>query len=84
MELEGTRWNDEARARLERIPIAFIRGKVEKGLEAFAQRQGIDVITAEVMQEALAGDGRSRMLGRKPLFRKRVSFEQVSNEEDPD
>jgi radical SAM protein with 4Fe4S-binding SPASM domain len=68
--LEGTRWNAEARARLERIPIVFIRTKVEKALEAYAQRQGIDVITPEVMQKALPGDGRSKMLGSKPLFRK--------------
>ena len=37
---------------------------------AYAQRQGIDVITPELMQEALPGDGRSKMLGSKPLFRK--------------
>jgi radical SAM protein with 4Fe4S-binding SPASM domain len=76
--LEGTRWSAEARARLERIPIVFIRAKVEQGLEAYAQRQGIDVITPEVMQDALPGEGRSRMLGRMPPFRKQV--EKPENE----
>ena len=51
----------------------FIRGKVEQGLEAYAQRHGIDVITPEVMQESLAGDGRARMFGGMPLFRKGVA-----------
>ena len=73
LELAGARWSPEARARLERIPIAFIRGKVEQGLEAYAQRQGIDVITPELMQAALAGEGRSRMLGMRSPFRKQVS-----------
>ena len=69
----GARWSAEARARLERIPISFIRGKVEQGLEAYAQRQGIDVITPALMQDALAGEGRSRMLGMKSPFRKQVA-----------
>jgi radical SAM protein with 4Fe4S-binding SPASM domain len=80
VQLEGTRWSAEARARLERIPIAFIRGKVEKGLEAYAQRQGIDVITPEVMQRGLPGEGRPKMLGRMPLFRKQV----MKPENEPD
>ncbi len=54
-------WSAEARARLERIPIAFIRGKVKLGLETYAHRQGIDLITADVMKAALAGEGRSEM-----------------------
>jgi radical SAM protein with 4Fe4S-binding SPASM domain len=70
LKLEVARWSEEARARLERIPIVFIRGKVEQGLEAYAQRHGIDVITPEVMQDSLAGEGRARMLGRMPFFRK--------------
>ena len=73
MEPIAASWSEEARARLERIPIAFIRGKVEKGLEAYAQRQGIDQITPELMQEALAGEDRSKMLGMKSPFRKLMS-----------
>ena len=73
VELEGTRWSAEARARLERIPIVFVRRKVEQGLEAYAQRQGIDLITPELMQKALAGEGRSKMLGSMPPFRKQLT-----------
>jgi radical SAM protein with 4Fe4S-binding SPASM domain len=66
-EFEEILWSEEARARLERIPIAFIRGKVKRGLEAYAQRQGLGRITAEVMKEALAGEGRSWMFGDSPF-----------------
>jgi radical SAM protein with 4Fe4S-binding SPASM domain len=82
LELEGTRWSEEARARLERIPIAFIRGKVEQGLEAFAMRQGIEVITPEVMEQALPGEGRPRTFGGMPLFRKQVARKQVGKQRD--
>ena len=51
-------WSPEARARLERIPIAFIRGKVERGIESFARRRGAAVITAELMEEGMQGSGR--------------------------
>lgn len=51
-------WSDEARARLERIPIAFIRDKVKQGLEAYAQRKDVRTITADLMKEALSGEGR--------------------------
>lgn len=55
LKAEGIVWSEAAQARLERIPIAFIRNKVRKGVEAYAQRQGAKRITAEVMNEALAG-----------------------------
>ncbi len=64
------RWSAEAQARLEHIPLAFIRDKVKQGLEAFAQRQGLDLITADVMKEALAGDERSEKFGKMPGFSK--------------
>jgi AdoMet-dependent heme synthase len=51
-------WSAAARARLERIPIAFIRSRVERGIEAYARRQGAPVITAEVMDAGLQGSGR--------------------------
>jgi radical SAM protein with 4Fe4S-binding SPASM domain len=66
LRVEGIRWSPEARARLERIPIAFIRGKVKQGLEAYAARQGIDLITPEVMKEGLASEGRPGRFGRPP------------------
>jgi radical SAM protein with 4Fe4S-binding SPASM domain len=48
-------WDAEAQARLDRIPLAFIRKKVKQGLESFAQRQDIRLITPEVMKEGMAG-----------------------------
>ncbi|MCK6619222.1 MAG: radical SAM protein [Calditrichaceae bacterium] len=63
---EGIVWAEAARARLERIPIAFIRNKVQKGVEAYAQRRGKTRITAEVMNEALAGAERAGMFKNMP------------------
>jgi AdoMet-dependent heme synthase len=59
LETRPLAWSPEARARLERIPIAFIRGKVERGIESFARRNGARVITAQVMEEGLQGSGRA-------------------------
>ncbi len=56
-------WSAEARARLERIPIAFIRGKLEKGIESYARQKGAATITAELMQEGMQGEGRPAMAG---------------------
>lgn len=67
---EGIVWAEAARARLERIPIAFIRNKVRKGVETYAQRQGKTRITAEVMNEALAGAERSGIFKNMPDFLK--------------
>jgi radical SAM protein with 4Fe4S-binding SPASM domain len=69
LEREEIPWSAEARARLERIPIAFIRAKVEQGVQAHARRQGLRRITAEVMQDALAGEGRSAVFARPPSRR---------------
>jgi radical SAM protein with 4Fe4S-binding SPASM domain len=66
LELGDVLWSVEARARLERIPIAFIRKKVTQGLESYARRQGVDRITADLMKEALAGEGRSEMFPGMP------------------
>jgi radical SAM protein with 4Fe4S-binding SPASM domain len=64
----AVRWNPDARARLERIPIAFIRHKLESGIEAFARRQGAAVITAELMEEGMQGSGRGPVFGAKARF----------------
>ncbi len=61
-------WDPEARARLERIPISFIRDKVRVGLEAFARSRGARRITAELMKEGMQGEG------RPPAFRNMPSF----------
>lgn len=51
-------WSDAAHARLERIPLAFIRDKVRMGVEAFAERDAVGIITEETMDAALPGYGR--------------------------
>ena len=63
LELPAVTWTSEARSRLDRIPIAFIREKVRQGLEAYAQRKAIGTITPEVMKEALSGEGRAGAFG---------------------
>jgi radical SAM protein with 4Fe4S-binding SPASM domain len=61
-------WSDAARARLDRIPISFIREKVRKGVEAYAQRQAVHCITPEVMDGALNGMERPTAFGKLPSF----------------
>lgn len=68
LEQQPIRWTPEARARLERIPIAFIRGKVEKGLEGYARGQGARVITVELYEQGLQGSGRAPAFGAAPPF----------------
>jgi radical SAM protein with 4Fe4S-binding SPASM domain len=43
-------WTAEAQQRLERIP-SFVRGVVMKRIEDYAGRQGVHVVTAELLQE---------------------------------
>jgi hypothetical protein len=57
-----------AQARLERIPLAFIRDKVKKGLEAYAQRQRITLITPDVMKAGMAGMERPSAFKKLPAF----------------
>jgi radical SAM protein with 4Fe4S-binding SPASM domain len=61
-------WSDVAQARLERIPLAFIRDKVKKGLEAYAQRQRIKLITPDVMKAGMAGMERPSAFKKMPAF----------------
>lgn len=68
---DAVRWHPDARARLERIPIRFVRQKVEQGLEAFARRQGLTEITPAVMKDGMQGDGRDSPLARMPSFLRR-------------
>lgn len=62
LELRAVVWSEEARTRLERIPIAFIREKVRQGVEAYAQRHRARRITPELMSGALSG------MERPPAF----------------
>jgi radical SAM protein with 4Fe4S-binding SPASM domain len=63
--LQAITWSIEAQARLDRIPIAFIREKVRHALETYAQRKAIHLITSDLMKEAMAGEGRPPMFWEK-------------------
>ena len=56
-------WDLEAKARLDRIPIVFIRNKTRKGVEAFARKMGTASITTTVMTRALSGMQRPASFG---------------------
>lgn len=75
---EKITWSSAAESRLQRIPIAFIREKVKKGVEAYAQRTGDVVITADLMKLATAG------MERPAAFQKMPSFVEVDKEREPD
>jgi len=60
-------WDEAARRRLERIPIAFIRRKVERGAEAYARRHRLGRVTAAVMDAAIQGSGRGAGAGLRDI-----------------
>lgn len=64
-------WGEEALARLNRIPIQFIREKVKKGVEAFAERQNASVVTIDIIEGALSGANRPKAFDNLPAFLKR-------------
>jgi len=66
LKLPDVIWTAEARARLNRIPIKFIRDKVRKGLEAYAQRNNEAVISTKVMDDGLAGMDRPIAFSQPP------------------
>jgi radical SAM protein with 4Fe4S-binding SPASM domain len=66
LKLPDVLWTAEARARLNRIPIKFIRDKVRKGLEAYAQRNNEAVISRKVMDDGLAGMDRPVAFSQPP------------------
>ncbi len=51
-------FSDAVTERIERIPIAFIREKVRKGLRAYAHSHDLDVVSMADMDRALAGSKR--------------------------
>jgi radical SAM protein with 4Fe4S-binding SPASM domain len=55
LDVAAVTWSADARARLDRIPIAFIREKVKSGVEAYARRQAVQYITTDVVTAALSG-----------------------------
>jgi len=70
-------WDAEAQARLDRIPIRFVRDKVQQGLEAYARSHGLTTVTPEVMKEGLQGEGRPKVFGKMPDFVKRPGSSQA-------
>lgn len=52
---DNVAWSAEAKARLERIPIRFIRDKVQQGVEAYALSHSRSLVTTDLMNRALAG-----------------------------
>ena len=70
-------WSAEARARLERIPITFIRNKVRQGVETYAQRKSMRMITPELMSEAVANEGRAQTFGRSSEFLPQTNHEET-------
>lgn len=52
----GVRWSEEARARLQAVPV-FVRGMVKKIYGEYAAERGIDEITPAVMDRARADLG---------------------------
>ena len=54
IEFQSIMWSEEAHNRLQRIPIVFIRNKVKKGVETYAQRHSVQRITTGLMEEAIA------------------------------
>ena len=69
-------WSLEASARLKRIPIRFVREKVEKGVETFAQRKDVRLITPDLMKEAIAGMERPAFVRKMPDFLKHEDQEK--------
>ena len=57
--LPDVAFTDPVIQRLDRIPIAFIREKVRRGLLAYASRHSLSVVTSTDMDAALAGSGRA-------------------------
>jgi radical SAM protein with 4Fe4S-binding SPASM domain len=71
-------WAADALARIERIPIRFIREKVRKGLETYASRNEVRVITSAVMEEALSGMERPAAFARPPISIERAAPEWLA------
>lgn len=68
LDFPAIRWSTEAQARLERIPIAFIREKVRQGLEVYARRKAVHLITPDLMKAAMTGEGRPAVFNKMPAF----------------
>jgi len=65
IDFPSTYWSEEAQERLRRIPISFIRNKVKKGVETYAQRHSVQRITSGLMEEAIARENSPFLKGKK-------------------
>lgn len=70
-------WDQAARARLERIPISFIRNKTRKGVEAYARSIGSGIVTSGVMSRALSGMDRPVAYQRPPAAAASTAVEHL-------
>ena len=59
-------WNEEAKARLERVPQGFMRNMTKSRVEQFAEKSGVSEITLEVAENGISGakDMMSSMMGQ--------------------
>ena len=48
-------WNEEAKARLERVPQGFMRNMTKSRVEQFAEKAGVSEITLEVAENGISG-----------------------------
>lgn len=71
-------WSEVAQARVDRIPIKFIREKVKKGVETFAQQKGVWLITQEIVEDALSGANRPKAFENLPAFLKEGKPQEIN------
>ena len=77
LEFKQVEWSREARARLERIPIRFIREKVQRGVEAYAGQGSASIVTVDIMKRALAGFERPPAFGKAQDGGQRLEAERL-------
>ena len=70
-------WDQAARARLDRIPISFIRNKTRRGVEAYARSIGSGFVTTGVMSQALSGMERTAPFKRPQTTAPSTSAEHL-------
>ena len=78
LEFSSFSWSAEAQQRLDRIPIKFIREKVKKGVETFAQQKGVWDITIDIMEGALSGVNRPKAFEKLPSFMKSGKPQEIN------
>ena len=59
------RWEPAARERMQRIP-AFVRGMVTRAVEGWCEKNGVEVVTAEVLEGIRARMPTPKVFGSRP------------------